>query len=263
MVLDEQGYGDNLMFARFLPQLLNLGMHVTLVCPGPLYALLAWQPALRRVRVVNRLAARQWDGVDRYIPIMSLPHVLGIDDPVRGVSFPYLQAPPEVVEHWRGRLNPGPELKVGIVWTANARQSLGRERSIAWDDLMPLFGVPGTRFYSLQVGRGRPERFCPGVEDLGAELHDFADTFAVVSELDLVITVDTSVAHAAGALGKACWVMTPFLTDWRFSADANDVSLWYPQTRVFRQQRRGEWRGVVLAVREHLENLASQRGSAA
>lgn len=257
MVFDEQGYGDNLMFARFLPRLLELGMDVTLTCPDALYALMAWQPALRRVRVVKRLANPQWDGVDRYIPIMSLAHVLGVDHPVREVEFPYLSPPPDLVERWRGRLNTDSKLKVGVAWAANPRQSVGRERSVPWDDVALLFSAADTHFYSLQVGPGRLEGSRPEIEDLAPELYDFADTFAVVSELDLVITVDTSVAHVAGALGKACWVMAPFLTDWRFSADANGMSWWYPRTRVFRQPRRGDWRSVVVAVRKDLENLSS------
>jgi cytochrome c-type biogenesis protein CcmH/NrfG len=252
LVYDEQGYGDNLMFARFLPRLLEQGMEVTVVAPEALYALFAAQPTLRRARVVKRLVTAQWDQGDRWVSLMSLPHVLGIEHPVHDVRFPYLEAQQALMDHWGARVGDVAGLKVGLAWAANPRQSVGRERSLGWEQLSPLLAVPGVRFFSLQVGPGRLHGSRPGIEDLAPELFDFADTFAVVSQLDLVITVDTSVAHVAGALGRPCWVMTPFLTDWRFSADEDGSAWWYPATRVFRQARRGDWGTVVARVRDEL-----------
>jgi hypothetical protein len=245
------------MFARFLPHLFARGMEVTFVCPDALYALFAAQPMLRGARVLRRVAAPQWREGDRWCPLMSLPHLLGVAAPTENVAFPYLQPAPDLSEGWRARLDGGAGLKVGLAWAANPRQSVGRERSLAWDQLAPVLAVPGARFYSLQVGPGRIDGARHGVEDLASELFDFADTLAVVAELDLVITVDTSVAHVAGALGKPCWVMTPFLTDWRFSADAGGRSWWYPATLVFRQASRGDWPSVVATVARALRALAA------
>ena len=257
LVFDEQGYGDNLMFARFLPHLFARGMAVTLVCPDALYALFAAQPSLRTTRVLRRLNTPQWHEGDRWCAVMSLPHLLGMDRPTSGVRFPYLEASPALVEHWRPRVENGPGLKVGLAWAANPRQSVGRERSLAWAQLAPILAVPGVRFFSLQVGPGRLDGSRPGIDDLAPDLYDFADTFAVVAQLDLVVTCDTSVAHVAGALGKPCWVMTPFLTDWRFAADESDTAWWYPATRVFRQRRRGDWTTVVERIARRLRGLAA------
>lgn len=259
LVFDEQGYGDNLMFARFLPHLFARGVDVTLVCPDALYALFASQAALRGTRVVRRLSTPQWHEGDRWCAIMSLPHLLGIEAPSAGVRFPYLEPPPALVEQWRARVAGAAGLRVGLAWAANPRQSVGRERSLAWAQLAPILAVPGVRFHSLQVGPGRLDGSRPGIDDLAPDLYDFADTFAVVAQLDLVITCDTSVAHVAGALGKPCWVMTPFLTDWRFAADESGAAWWYPATRVFRQPRRGDWTPVVERVAGALRELADRR----
>jgi len=261
LVIDEQGYGDNLMFARFLPRLLDAGIQVTYLCPEALYALFAWQPALRRARILKRLATPQWGEGDVYVPIMSLAHLLGVSHPSQDARFPYLSAPTDLIRPWRERIGDDGRLKVGIAWAANPRQSVGRERSVPWEVLRPLLAMQGVQFYSLQVGPGRLERSLPEIENLAPDLYDFADTFAAVSCFDLVITVDTSVAHVAGALGKPVWVMTPFLTDWRFAVDECGNSWWYPQARVFRQPARGEWGAVVRTVREALLHfdLATER----
>jgi tetratricopeptide (TPR) repeat protein len=257
LVFDEQGYGDNLMFARFLPHLLARGMAVTIVCPDALYALFAAQPGLRGVRVIRRTSSPQWAEGDRWCALMSLPHLLGVPTPTQDIGFPYLQASPDLAQHWQARLRGPATPKVGLAWAANPRQSVGRERSLPRAQLAPILAVPGVRFFSLQVGPGRLDGPRPGIEDLAPELFDFADTLAAVAALDLVITVDTSVAHVAGALGKPCWVMTPFLTDWRFSAHAGGMSWWYPATTVFRQPRRGEWESVVARVARALSAVAT------
>ena len=257
LVIDEQGYGDNLMFARFLSRLLDAGIQVTYLCPEALYALFAWEPALRRARILKRQATPQWEEGDTYVPIMSLPHLLGVRHPSRDVRFPYLTAPIDLSSAWHERIDDDGRLKVGVAWAANPRQSVGRERSVPWGILSRLLATPGVRFYSLQVGPGRLERSLPEIENLAPDLYDFADTFAAVSCLDLVITVDTSVAHVAGALGKPVWVMTPFLTDWRFAVDAKGAAWWYPQAKIFRQPTRGHWQEVIDAVRGELSRLAA------
>lgn len=258
LVLDEQGYGDNLMFVRFVPRLLEKGADVTYLCPQALYSLLAWQPSMRRVRIQTRLVHIPWSEGDVYTSIMSLPHLLGVGDPVAGMSFPYLAPPRTLVEEWRARLAANSGLTVGIVWAANPRQALGRERSIPPEGLERLLGIPNVKFVSLQVSPDSLNPPLSGVEDVGPSLQDFADTFAVVSCCDLVITVDTSVAHVAGALGKPVWVMTPFVTDWRFSVDGAGRSRWYPSARVFRQPAPGDWASVVSRIADELAFAAAR-----
>jgi hypothetical protein len=177
-----------------------------------------------------------------------------------------LHASPQKLAQWRGTMPPAGSsmgLRVGIVWKGNPAFENDADRSLPHLSLLaPLWSVSGVSFISLQKGAGADEAAQPPAGqplwDLGPGIADFADTAAIVSQLDLVISVDTAVAHLAGALGKPCWIMLPaYRTDWRWLTDRED-SPWYPGVvRLFRQSPMGDWTSVVARLRQALDDLAS------
>ena len=184
---------------------------------------------------------------------MSLPLALGTTVQTIPGSVPYLHADSRAIERWRERLARdavGLKLKLGLVWAGNATQKNDR-RSLPLSLLAPLARVQGVDFYSLQKGASaRQAKAAPGgmnLIDWTEELSDFADTAALVANLDLVITVDTAVAHLAGAMAKPVWVLVPFMPDWRWPLGRED-SPWYPTARLFRQQATGRWDEVIERV---------------
>jgi hypothetical protein len=167
---------------------------------------------------------------------------------------PYLRADPRRAREWRGRLAPGARLHVGLVWAGRPQQWNDRNRSIPVDALAPLASVRDVAFYSLQIGDAGRQAPAPGgliLIDLTDGISDFADTAAFASNLDLLISVDTSVAHLAGAMGLPTWLLAAYAADWRWLLDRDD-SPWYPSVRIFRQAAPGDWPGVVARVREEL-----------
>jgi hypothetical protein len=168
----------------------------------------------------------------------------------------YLSALPEVSRRWRTRLfNDKAAFKVGLAWAGNPMQKNDRCRSMKLAQLAPLWRIPGVSFYSLQKGAAAQQiHDRPGglsLIDYGGALRDFAETAGLIEQLDLVISVDTSVAHLAGALGKPVWTMLTFAADWRWLLHRHD-SPWYPSMRLFRQPGRGDWFSVVQQVAEAL-----------
>jgi hypothetical protein len=178
-------------------------------------------------------------------------------------AIPYLQADPALTEKWGKMLRPADgRLKAGIAWAGNPGFRPDARRSLNLQQFTPLAAARGVRFYSLQKGpAGRQAEDPPGgleLIDLGPELSDFADTAAVIENFDLVISVDTAVAHLAGAMGKPVWVLIPFPPDWRWLLDRAD-SPWYPTMRLFRQQTPGDWDGVIRRVAAELSQYKSNR----
>ncbi len=249
LVHAEQGLGDTLQFCRFAAQAAARGRVV-----------LAVQPALcgllRSLDGPNEIVADDADlpSHDVHLPMMSLPAALGITLGDLPGPNPYLKADPVLVGRWRARLASLPGRKIGICWAGNPTNTLDRTRSIPFDLLAPLFGVAGALFVSLQTEK-RPgeEAAAAGLLDWTAELGHFAQTAALVCALDLVISVDTSVAHLAGALGRATWLLNRFNTEWRWMVGRND-SPWYPAVRVFRQPSPGDWGAVVEEVARELRH---------
>jgi hypothetical protein len=190
--------------------------------------------------------------------LLDLPGLFGTDLSNLPAEVPYLHAEPELVAAWAPRLA-SDRLRVGVVWAGNPDHQHDARRSTALGTLLPLGNVPGVQFYSLQKGpaseRPRPAGF--SLVDLGPDLHDFADTAAVLMHLDLVITVDTSVAHLAGALGRPVWLMLSHAHDWRWIAGW-DHSPWYPTMRIFRQQVANDWSDVVHRIAAELERLTAK-----
>lgn len=231
----EQGFGDTIQFVRYISLLQAMGASILLAVPETLRSLMT--ESFPDVWVFS--GTEVLPPFDFYSPLLSLPLAFGTTvDTIPSADPPYLRAPAEKLDVWRQRLASDGDVKVGLVWAGNPAHKNDRRRSIAAADLSPLLSLPGFRFYSLQrdVRQADAEalKTLPRIELLGAEFSDFADTAAVVSQLDLVISVDTSVAHLAGAMGKPVWIWLPFSADWRWLADRQD-SPWYPTARLLRQ----------------------------
>ncbi len=248
LVRAEQGLGDTIQLSRYLPLLAALGAQVQLVCDGRLIPLLRTLPG--SVALTPRGAPLP--RYDLWVDQMSLPRLFATTPETIPTPSGYLQADPAWSAAWRATLPEGP--RIGLVWAGNPAHANDRRRSLAPGALASLLEVPGQHFVSLQLGpRAAEAAAMPGLIDPTARLTDYAATAALVAALDLVIAVDTSVAHLAGALGRPVWVMLPFAPDWRWMLE-RDSSPWYGSMRLFRQERPGYWPGVVARVAEALRN---------
>jgi len=246
----EQGLGDTIMFARYVGVLARAGAKVVLEVHPELKALMARLSG--PTAVIGRGEPRP--AHDFQCPLGSLPLALKTGLETVPSELPYLAADPERVARWRPRLEARGAPRVALVWAGNAAHANDRNRSLPLATLAPLLAHEGARFVSLQRDprAGDAERLAAApVLNLGPELEDFDDTAAVLAQCDLVISVDTSVAHLAGALGRPLWVLLPFASDWRWTADG-ERSPWYPSARLFRQPRPGNWDGVVSNVLKDL-----------
>jgi tetratricopeptide (TPR) repeat protein len=255
----EQGFGDALQFIRYLPLVARRGARVFVECQEALQRLVQTMSA--DSTVVAR--GRPLPPFDVHCPLLSLPRLFATDLASIPRDVPYLHADAAEAGVWRERLaDASASLKVGLVWAGRPTHANDRNRTMKLAGFAPLARIPGVRFVSLQKGDAAAEAKSPpeGMElsDPTEELHDFADTAALVAALDLVIAVDTSVVHLAGALGKPVWVLLPFAPDFRWLLGRSD-SPWYPTIRLFRQQRAGEWDHVIAEVRSQLEALAEGR----
>jgi tetratricopeptide (TPR) repeat protein len=249
VVWPEQGFGDEIQFARYIPILKIRGVsHLTLVCKSPLKALLKMLDGVDDV--VSQSEAASLPLHDYWTFPMSLP--LRFDTTVETIpsALPYLSVLPEWLERWRDRLPMG-KLKVALVWKGNAVTTNDSTRSLPGiSTLRPLWSVPGVTFVSLQKGQGEEEARTPPtgqpILHLGSDILDFADTAAILSQVDLVICVDTAIAHLAGALNKPCWILLSASgTDWRWLRERTD-SPWYPGVmRLFRQTKAGDWAATI------------------
>ena len=248
----EQGAGDAIQFVRFVSVLAAQGTRVVLECPRALAGLFESVAGVQRV-IVRGDALPEFDW---QVPLMSLPHRLGTTLDSIPASVPYLRPPAErQVPLPPPRGNRRATLRVGLAWRGNPHHQNDRRRSLPFAALEPLFAVPGVAFYNLQVP---PTAEFAGeaahqdrLHDLGNLIHNFSDTAALMAQLDLVISADTSVAHLAGALARPVWLLLPFAPDWRWLLKRND-SPWYPTMRLFRQPVPGDWTSVVRAVRAAL-----------
>jgi len=261
LVVAEQGLGDTLQFCRYVPLISEGGRVIVQVQPA-LKRLLATLPG--DAEILAR--GEQLPVVDWRCPMLSLPFALAHTAPAIPTAIPYLAADTERAARWRQRLGAAPGVRVGLVWAGDPRKhqpgvaAVDARRSIALDAMAPLAGIDGVSFVSLQKGEpaaqaaDRPRGLT--LHDFTDELNDFADTAALVEALDLVISVDTSVAHLAGALGKPVWLLNRFDTCWRWLLDRDD-SPWYPTLRQFRQPSPGDWASVIAEVRETLRLLAA------
>jgi cytochrome c-type biogenesis protein CcmH/NrfG len=237
MVHAEQGFGDTIQLARYLTPIAMRGAWVVLACDRRLVSLLGTLPGVTTVAVDGTLPP-----YDAWIDQMSLPRVFATGPTTIPAAGGYLTPDPVREAAWWTALPPGP--KVGVAWGGNPNHSNDRRRSLPAASVAALLAAPGIRFISLQLGPRASEAELP---DLSARLPDYAETAALIANLDLVVTVDTSVAHLAGALGVPCWVMLPFAPDWRWRLGREDTD-WYSSLRLFRQPTPGAWRDVVAQV---------------
>ncbi|HVC63204.1 MAG TPA: tetratricopeptide repeat protein [Acetobacteraceae bacterium] len=237
LVHAEQGFGDTIQFARYLPLIVARGGQAVLACERPVLPLLATLPG---VRVVAKDATLP--RYDAWIDQMSLPLAFATRPDTIPSAAGYLHADPALAARWRERLPDGG--KIGLAWGGNPLHSNDRRRSLPPAAVARLRALGGGSVVNLQVGPRAGEARLP---DLSPFLTDYAETAALVATLDLVLTVDTSVAHVAGALGVPCWVMLPFAPDWRWMP-GRDNTPWYASLRLFRQPRPGDWDGVIDAV---------------
>ena len=256
LVHGEQGLGDTIQFLRYLPLVAAAGGSVLAECQSA-----SLLPLVQRVPGVGAVftMGEPLPPFDLQVPLLSLPYLFGTTLENIPPQLPYLSAPPERIAAWRTRLAGSDGFKVGIVW--GGKPVPDPFRSCTLEALARLGGIPGVILYSLQLGEAAAQAAAPpaGLElvDLTGEISDFGDTAALVSLLDLVISVDTSVAHLAGALGKPVWVLLPFCPDWRWLLDRDD-SPWYPTARLFRQPGIGDWDSVIGQVGHELSLLAGR-----
>ncbi len=222
------------------------------VCARPLARLLATCPGIDRVVVDGEGRA----DADLYAPLMSLPRILGNTLATVPDEVPYLFPDPSLVASWRAEMNLSDDLQVGIAWQGNPHNTRDRSRSFPLTRFEAIARVPGVRLISLQKGYGSEQlRELAGrfeVIDLGSRMGDLMDTAAVMESLDLVICVDSALAHMAGALGVPAWVALPFSADWRWLTDRDD-NHWYPTLRLFRQKQWGDWDDVFERIAEESE----------
>lgn len=250
LVCAEQGHGDTLQFLRYLPQVQACCRNVVLRVQSALVRLVAANYAIPVIGYDDPLPA-----ADMVIPLMSLPRALGIPAPIP--TGPYLRPDEGLVEKWAARLGAERGLTIGIAWRGSPTHKRDHFRSVALVTLRPLLQVPGVRFVPLHPDLRDDERAALDEFSITAMLPenaDFAETAALIHGLDLVISVDTSVVHLAGALGRDVWLMLPFSCDWRWGSVGED-SLWYPGLRIFRQPRAGDWAEVIARQVAALQQL--------
>jgi tetratricopeptide (TPR) repeat protein len=251
----EQGFGDTIQFARYAAQAAMRGADVVLEVQPSLKPLLG---GLFGVEVVA--AGRdQLPAFDLHCPLLSLPRLFATTPATLPGGDPYIGAPADRIAAWTPRL-PADGMRVGLAWSGHPNNARDHERSIPFARLAPLIDVPGTRFVSLQKDIRTADaddfRRCGKLIDLRGEMRDFADTAAVIAQLDLVITVDTAAAHLAGAMGKPVWVLLPRVPDFRWLLD-RATSPWYPRARLFRKGQADTWDAVIAAVAAELAARAA------
>jgi hypothetical protein len=238
--------GDTIQFVRYASLVAERGGTVMLECQPALTQLLESVAGVTRVIP----AGQALPPFDVQLPLLSLPHVFKTGLNTIPATTPYLQAPAATVARWAERLKSDGRKRIGLAWAGNPQQRYAPQKSVPLAALAPLIAQERAQFFSLQVGAASADltRLArPRIIDLAPELQDFAETAAAISQLDLVITADTVVAHVAGALAKPCWVMLQTVPDWRWLMNRDD-SPWYPGMRLFRQPKPGDWPGVIGQV---------------
>ena len=264
LIAADEGLGDTIHFARYVPLLAERGARVILAVQDPLHRLMS---SLRGVSdCVPMSALSKLPAFDLHCPISSLPLAFDTRLDTIPAAIPYLSSPPDsAIQAWETRLGPRTRLRVGLVWSGDPSHVNDETRSIPLRMLSRILDVDAS-FVSLQKAPRPHDAAVLGersdIVDLTADLTDFADTAALIGCLDLVITVDTSVAHLAGALGYPTWILLPWTPDYRWLLDRTD-SPWYPSLRLFRQTEMREFESALDRVRDELRALATSSGSSA
>jgi len=257
LIYGEQGLGDSLQFVRYAALLKERGAWVSVECEHAVKSLLTRCPGVDEVHGFGEAAPP----FDYAAAMLDLPGPLGTTLENVPADVPYLSALPERVEKWKQRLkNDPPGLRVGLVWSGNPANSRDNLRSVPMAEMAAWGGVPGVTWYSLQLQHGRNQPRPPGWKmiDLADDMTSFEETAAIAMALDLVVTVDTAMAHVSGALGRPVWVLLPRWGDWRWMQGTTDTP-WYPSMRLFRQTKLTHWDKPIADVAVALTELAAGR----
>jgi tetratricopeptide (TPR) repeat protein len=258
----EQGFGDALQFIRYVPLVrARSGAARVIMETLPGVVRLLTQNGGWDAEIVSGLNSDE-SGLPPYdlqVPLMSVPRALGLIEPLSAGS-PYLHADPALRRDWRERLGSGSATRVGLVWAGNPEHKADHLRSMPADRFLPLLRIPGFEFYTLQIGSQHHASTLTeaGLIDHTAHLEDFADTAAFVAELDLIISVDTAVAHLGAAMGRPVWLLLPYQSEWRWGLKG-ETTPWYPTMRLFRQPVPGDWAAVVQRLAAELGKLVNDK----
>ncbi|MEM7670400.1 MAG: hypothetical protein AAF317_14880, partial [Pseudomonadota bacterium] len=259
LVVPEQGFGDAILMSRFLPRLIDMGATVTMIVKPPLQRLFdnlgaAFDGSLRLVS-----HARKSDPFDYYTPNMSLPFLVGMEDDGSPPPAPRIEIPEASRKRARSLVAPFDDrFKIGVVWTGSLSYKANHRRSCGPAAFVPISAVPGVQLFSLYKGDAHDVFTASGlrgvIHDTCATDQDFADTAAVIDEMDLMITTDTAVVHVAGSIGKPIWNLLAHEGFWLYGE--GDKTPWYPSMRLFRQQAPGAWdelfQRVAAELRTHM-----------
>ena len=254
VIRPEVGFGDDIMFVRYAKRVQQLGANVVVYAPPALAELFrSLGPGIAVVQVGDPLPS-----IDLQCPVMGLPRAFGTTLQTIPAEVPYLAADPQRVEMWRKKLGPATGPRIGLMWSGKGNRNIDRtalrRRSMPAQALQPLVDLP-FEFHALQKEFTEDDSRTPGIlkniVTHESELHDFADTAALIEQMDLVISIDTSVAHLAGALGKPLWVALPYSVDYRWMVEG-PTTPWYPTAALFRQSTPGDWLDVTRAMAERL-----------
>lgn len=257
----EDGFGDTIQFIRYIPYFKDLRAKILIECQSELFSL------INNLQGHDRVIAQgeQLPEFDLHCSLLRLPAIF--DTTIENIpsSEPYISVKPALVKKWKDKMqSDGSRVKIGLVWAGSPREGKLLNRSCSFELFLPLFQLDNAEFYSLQKGQAAQQAKIPPEDikliDLTENLTNFSDTAALIENLDLVISVDTAVAHLAGAIGKPVWTLVSFPPDWRWLLNRED-SPWYPTMRLFRQQQSKFWEPVMARLSEELKIFIESYGS--
>jgi len=253
-VYPDQGMGDVIQIVRYLPLVKELGGEVIFECQSALYDLLKTAKGFDKIVKTNS-DFEITEEYDLHIPLQNLPEIFNTSLETIPNYFSPLKPGEESNNKWKNKIVNPQNYKIGFVWTGNPYPPINNKRHASLNDFIPLFEINGIDFYSLQIGEEAKElenyKKHFNIYDFTNDIKSFEDTAALINNLDLVITIDTSVAHLAGAMNKKVFTLLPFIPDWRWGLGSSST-LWYPSMKLFRQKERENWGSVVAEVREEI-----------
>ena len=255
LVYADQAYGDAIQFARYLPLLKEYKGNIIFECPDNLVNV------FKEISGINKVVSKQLKN-HKYnyhyrVQLMKLPELLNTKENLIPKINYDISVSEEIFSNWQNKIVNNNKYKVGFVWTGNEYPEINKKRHMPIDDFAPLFEIQKIDYYSLQLGDEKKElsRYTnkENVFDFTSSIKSFEDTAAIISQMDLIVTIDTSVAHLAGTMERKVWTMLAFVPDWRWGMKGDDCS-WYPNMRLFRQKERGNWKAVIDNVCQELKN---------
>ncbi|MEK6829201.1 MAG: tetratricopeptide repeat protein [Nanoarchaeota archaeon] len=251
LIASEQGFGDSMQFIRYLPFVKEKKGYIILECKKELEKLFG------NIKEVDKIITKEKDNAldkdfDYYIHLMDLPRIFRTNLKNIPNKVPYIKADQNLSKKFRQEFKTG-KFNIGIAWAGNPEQDNDKNRSTVFDKFKVLKEVSGIVLFSLQKGKQEEQLDDSQIINLSNKMNDFSDTAALIENLDLIISVDTSVAHLAGAMGKPVWTLLTLHPDWRWLLDRNDTP-WYPTMRLFRQKKKGDWDSLLSEVKKELED---------